>query len=771
DLAWCPIERAVEGTFRKGLFRGTLSARFEVLEDRGHVRVPVLDSGASLGEVLLNGQRTSLLREGTLYTLGVEAPGTYAVRVEFFYGKEQDRFERRIRFRLPDAGPTQVKALVPEQDIEPTLAHGALVVRRQGPEGTRLEGYLDPTGQLDLAWTRRLTHREEQDVRLEADLHALVTLQEALVTGLAVFDFQVQEGETARIELRLPADMEVLGVDGDAVLQWQTDPTDGGRLTVLLRYLVQEQVRLAVRFQFPATAGKPVELRLPMPTGETPVRGAVGVLGPAGLNVQVAEVQGAEQLEQRDLPPELTELTASPLLFGFRFTAAPTIRLAVKRHDEVQLTSTLIDELQASSVLIEDGTEITKLKLRIRNNTRQYLTLRLPPGAVLTHSLVDGRPIRPATTAADGGPALLLPLRQSERVGATGQRDHTVREGETLSDLANFYYSDPSQYRNILEANPDQLGDASDLMAGQQLRIPAAQGVTVEESSFVVELAYKRAGGEALGWFGRRELVLPTMDVDTMKATWHLYLPESIDPLGFDANLTQYSAIRYDPFRRLRDYLLQVLWVHDAWAGGKYRSILVQRKEIYKSDYARRTSGEVVLATFPLVGERYRFRRSLLGQEQPRILVTYAVRGLAGPVRWGVFGLAFAVGLFLFWRPRRAAAWLAAGGGLLLALLVAHFVLGVHRRVLWGVDLALLVALLHLRWRPWWEGLKGLAREPWRALELCTLRNLAFLVGLSALLWLALWFPLMLSSLTAVAAFLWWRRKARLAARQEVAHA
>jgi len=91
--------------------------------------------------------------------------------------------------------------------------------------------------------------------------------------------------------------------------------------------------------------------------------------------------------------------------------------------------------------------------------------------------------------------------------------------------------------------------------------------------------------------------------------------------------------------------------------------------------------------------------------------------------------------------------------------------------VLWGVDLALLVALVRLRWRPWWQGLKALAAEPWRALELCTLANLAFLVGLSVVLWLALWFPLLLSSLAAVVGFLWWRRKIRLQARGEVAHA
>jgi hypothetical protein len=770
DLAWCPIERDIEGTFRKGLFRGALTARFEVLEDRGHIRVPVLDGTASLGEVLLDGQRTSLLPEGGLYTLGVEKPGLHLVRVEFFFGKEQDRFERRVRFRLPEAGPTRIQVLVPEQDIEPSLAHGALVTRSSGPAGTQLIGHLDPTGQLDLAWTRRLTHREQQAVRLEARLHALFTVQESLVSGLASFDFQILEGETARVDLRLPEGLEVVGVEGDAVLQWQTDPQEGGRLAVLLRYLAQDQVRLAVRFQLPATPGKPISLRLPMPSGDTPVDGALGILGPAGLNVQVVSAQAAEQLEQRDLPPELTELSSSPLLFGFRFSAPPTLQLSVARHQEVPLVSTLIDELQASSVLLESGDEVTKLQLRLRNNTRQYLTARLPEGAVLTHSLVDGRPTRPAVTQVESRPALLFPLRQSERLGGDGQRVHTVRPGETLSDLANFYYADPNKYRAILDYNPEQLVDASDLMAGQQVRIPVDQGVTVEESSFVVELAYKRPGHGALGLFGRRALSLPGLDVDVMKATWHLYLPESVEPLGFSANLTQMSAIRYDPFRRLRDFLRRAWWVRDAWAGGKYENILKQRKEIYQTDSARRGSGEAIVSSFPLVGERYRFRRNLLGQEQAEIAFTFAARGLAEPVRWIAFGLAFALGALLFWRPRAWPTWLLAGLALAGLLIAAHHLPGVHRRLLWGLDAALLVALVRLRWRPWWQGLRELAREPWQVLGLATFRNLAFVVGLSVLVWAVLFFPLLLSSAALAAGFVWWRRKLRLAG-QEVGHA
>src|SRR5262245_1433162 len=62
DIAVAAIDRRIDGTFKKGLFRATLIARFEVLPGTvGHLRVPIVDGGASLGEALLNGKRTSLL--------------------------------------------------------------------------------------------------------------------------------------------------------------------------------------------------------------------------------------------------------------------------------------------------------------------------------------------------------------------------------------------------------------------------------------------------------------------------------------------------------------------------------------------------------------------------------------------------------------------------------------------------------------------------------------------------------------------------------------
>jgi len=751
DVPVAALGRSLDGRFDKGLLRATLTSRFDVLGE-GHVRVPIVDGRASLGNVELDGKRTSLLLEGGMYTVGIDTPGPHTLVAEIFYGKEQDRFARRLAFRIPTDGATAVDILLPERDVDVSLSGGSVTAKNEG-DGTRVTGAAGAKGKLDLAWRRRLTHDSPVAMRSEAEMLAVVALRESVLDGVATIAVRVLEGETDRIDLAIPPALEIIAVEGDAVLQWKSEGE--GKLAVLLRYLVEDEVRITVKFQAPVDPGAPIEVRLPTPREGTAFSGALGVEAAPGLEVKVIDVKDAETLGSRDVPSELADLSPTPLAHAFRFTQGPTLHLSAARQAEIEMTSTIVDELQASTVILESGLEITKIKLRARNNTRQYLSVALPPGALLTHSLVDGEPIRPARADVkpgdEGGDELLVPLRQSERISGGG-RTHVVRPGETLSDVANFYFSDPSAYQTILDGNADVLGGGVEIQEGQTLRIPTRAGATVEESSFVIELAYKREGRQ-LGLMGVRKAELPRIDVDVVGATWHVYLPAAIEPLGFGANLTQVSALRYDPFRRARDFFDLAFGVRNAWAGSggsEYQNILSQRKAIWKSEAEAADDGDAVLATFPLVGERYRFKRLLMGRDRPELSVVYAARTVETAARHGTLIAAFALGLYLFSRRRTRGQLASTAIALLALILLAHFFLGLHRRLVWGLDLALLALVLLPLARRAGAWLMALFREPWRLLELIRWRTLLVLLVLSAVLGTVLIFPLFLSSIALV---------------------
>jgi nucleoid-associated protein YgaU len=736
------LSQSLDGTFSRGLFRATLALRFEVLADRGHVRLPVIGDAASISSAVLDRKPAALARERGMYTVGVDRAGVHEVTLRLLVGEEQDHFARRLKLVLPPGGSTRLSILVPEVEIDATLHNGVLTATTARGQSTLIQGCLDASGQLELAWTRRVTHRSGRGARLEARSNTLLTVDEALVRGLSVFDFTILEGETDRIDLRLPAAAEPLGVSGDAVLHWRA----GGKerqLSLLLRHLVRGSVRVAVRYQLPGALSGRVSVPVILPSSTVPYSGAAAIQAPAALDVRVAAA-AARPLPLRDLPTELGELTRNPLVAAFAFNQDPGLTLTATRRRQVPLTTTLVDELHAATVLVDQGSELTKLRLHIRNNTRQYLRLRLPRGATLTHSLVDGQPVRPAR-AGEEREGLLFPLRQSERVERGAARVHRVEAGETLGEIAHLYYSDPAKWPLILEANRQQLRDERQLRPGLRLAIPSPREVTVEESSFVLELSYRR-DGRTLGLLGKQRVDLPELDVDVMRVHWHLYLPSSVIPLRFAANLTQLSAIQYDPLRRARDFLRLALSGHRAWAG-EYRSILTQRKRIFEEEARRRSDNEAAPSNFPLVGERYRFTRILAAREQPAITILYTQRSLGGVARWGALLIAATLALLLL-RARRWWTWLTCSACGVLLLALGHAVPGMHRRMIWGVALALAIDLWRQRRRGDAARWRALAWAPWTAGSLVTPRACALVVGLALLCWLPVHYPMFLSTTT-----------------------
>lgn len=752
------LDRAVSLSFERGVLRGVLELSVETFESEQPVFVPLLDVEASLADLRLDGEKAVAVRQGAHSAVLIEAPGRHRVRLELAIGREQARFSRGFRFALPPAPVTRLTVDLPEQDLDVELRGGVVLAQTSRAGGTRVEGALASADALDVTWSRRVTHRADQAKELELRAFALVSPGEEMVQAQTQLTYKVLSGEIDRVELLLPEPLEVTRVSGAALLQWHTDVTEANeqRLVVLLRHLVADELQLRVHTQLPLHGGDEegaARLVFPRPVDAALREAHVAVEGRAGHEVTAAQVEGAEAVNLREVPAALRGLSDKPLLFAYRTEGGwPTLALGLKRNAQLELTQAVIDDLQVSSVLVEQGLEITKMRLYVRNNTRQYLTMALPEGASLTHALIDGVPFHPASSTASGAELLLIPLRQSEKLSQSRLRHHVVQPGDTLSEIALFYFNASHRWPDILSANPGMV-DAWDLTVGQRIRIPSeAGGVRLEESNFVIELAYKvqRPG---LGVFGSHEVRLPALDIPVMDATWHYHFPSAYEPLSFGSNLQQLTGLRYDPLRRLLQFLERVSWVGHAWAGSDgYSNILLSRKAIYRVEKKREVTE--ALASFPLIGERFRFHRVLLGQEQPYIHLVYLERAAVPFIRWAA--LLFALGATLLLTrevrqrglrgaitPARVVVVALAAVGLLG---LGHYVLGVHRHLLWGADLGLALAVLPPLLRARLPQLRERLEAPLRVEAMISPRGLVRVALACVGLTVVLAYPLLTSS-------------------------
>lgn len=56
---------------------------------------------------------------------------------------------------------------------------------------------------------------------------------------------------------------------------------------------------------------------------------------------------------------------------------------------------------------------------------------------------------------------------------APSARTYTVKSGDTLSKISQEFYGDANRYKQIFEANRDQLSDPDKIKPGQTLKIPS----------------------------------------------------------------------------------------------------------------------------------------------------------------------------------------------------------------------------------------------------------------------------------------------------------
>ncbi len=96
---------------------------------------------------------------------------------------------------------------------------------------------------------------------------------------------------------------------------------------------------------------------------------------------------------------------------------------------------------------------------------RPSVDANLPP----VNQSVNPLPTRPGVVASQ--PAPIRPTRTATAPAGTG-RKHLVVKGDTLMSLAQRYYGNRSRWRDIAEANREQLKGKNDLQIGMELKLP-----------------------------------------------------------------------------------------------------------------------------------------------------------------------------------------------------------------------------------------------------------------------------------------------------------
>ncbi len=273
---------------------------------------------------------------------------------------------------------------------------------------------------------------------VRAETAQFATISEGLLTGRTVIRYTVENAPVQEFRIRVPAAWRNVEIHGPGIRRRDQSTNDW---RVELQGKVRGEVSLMVTWDAPRAAGtNGVVLGGLATVGTERETGTVALL--AAGQLQLSPVPAGDELQRIDTR-ELPAWARGPgsVVAAYRY-ARPgwTLPVEVRRFAEATVLAALIEQVQLRTVVADHGDSMTQMQLKVRNNGRQNLAVRLPAGATLWSAFVGGEPVRPARE----GTAVLVPLEGAGADVAVGVELTYVLAGQFPRGGGRVRFESPS---------------------------------------------------------------------------------------------------------------------------------------------------------------------------------------------------------------------------------------------------------------------------------------------------------------------------------------
>ncbi len=394
------------GRLQGTILRLTGSLELEVLAS-GWVRLPMWRQATVIS---FEGGKALLSPSGAGTELMVQGPGTFRLSVELVIAVPDHPGDNHLDLILPDA-PLNVVEITAGTGIENLEAKNALLVSQQQNRSF----FSLKQGRASLSWRRPFEVESATggevitpEARVHLTSYQMLDVGEGALGGLLVLDYRIRAAEISSADIEMPDGIEVFEVSAPGLESWKVLRRDADRvLRLIFGGPVGGELRVSVGFE---GAYDTEEALIAAPRFK-----ALGIERETGwLTVSAGGAEVTLELGEGVLPSDPSELPADILQLGgnpvaaCKFSGVPgEIRLGIREHDDAAVLTAVIESLNATTLLLEDGTEALWMDLRIKNNRRQFLRLDLAHDQIEIWSLlVESEPARPKRSES----TILIPL-------------------------------------------------------------------------------------------------------------------------------------------------------------------------------------------------------------------------------------------------------------------------------------------------------------------------------------------------------------------------
>jgi len=257
------------------------------------------------------------------------------------------------------------------------------------------------TLQVRLLGASEERERSALPLRCVASSSTLTTVTRTRVDATAWLGLQVAQGALETLTVALPAELEVVAVDGAGVAGWDVE---AGVLRVTPLSPVEHSLDLVIRLMGTARTRLASPLLVPQEAARTSFAAALTIQGDGLLTLaEPGSGRVPDAAERRRLPAALQQAALYPMTVAD--PARPPL-WEVTWPDAAEVLAAQADRLLVDVLAGASGTAAFQAWLELRSSGATSVRLGLPPGFELVAAGRDGTPLQPGI-AADG---VVLPL-------------------------------------------------------------------------------------------------------------------------------------------------------------------------------------------------------------------------------------------------------------------------------------------------------------------------------------------------------------------------
>ena len=292
----------------------------------------------------------------------------------------------------PPAALLRGNLLVPAEIEEAQLGSTGGLLTPNGPQKWLFMTGFEPSSSLTflLLGRRVLAERALLPLRFDSRIFTESTLSRTQLQVDSRIEVQVAQGRLEELFVDLPAELEVVGIEGGPIAGYKAE---NGRLRILPLEPVEDSLRLLVKLRGKSSPGLTAPLLVPQGSRRTLQLVAAKLRGDGLLDlVDPGSARAATEGELQGL-----NATASPVYMLGDFQKPPRFEAVWAEGTEVLAAQ--VDRLLVDVALGAGGRAAYQLWCEVRNRGTLSLELVLPPGFELISARRDGEPVIPGRSS------------------------------------------------------------------------------------------------------------------------------------------------------------------------------------------------------------------------------------------------------------------------------------------------------------------------------------------------------------------------------------